>query len=121
MVFDLWPVVDLQMLNREIAEIFERMADILEIKGGNLFRIRSYRKAARAIGDMTQDVAELAAADKLTDIPGIGVGISDKIKEYLATGHIKKYDEARKGVSDGLIDLLSVPGLGPRTVAMLHP
>jgi len=108
------------LLNREIAEIFERMADILEIKAGNPFRIRSYRKAVRIIGDMTQDVAELAAAGRLTDIPGIGEGISGKIKEYLATGRIEKFEEMKKGVPGGLIALLSVPGLGPRTVAMLH-
>lgn len=108
------------MLNREIAGIFERMADILEIKVGNPFRIRSYRKAARAIGDMTRDVADLAASDRLTEIPGIGPGISGKIKEYLATGCIEKYDELKKGVSEGLISLLGVPGLGPKTVAVLH-
>lgn len=108
------------MLNREIAEIFEGMAEILEIKAGNPFRIRSYRKAARIIGDMTQDVAELAAAGRLTDVPGIGEGISGKIKEYLVTGRIEKFEELKKGVPGGLIALLSVPGLGPRTVAMLH-
>ena len=109
-----------RLQNREIAALFARMADILEIQEGNPFRIRSYRGASRAIGDMTQDVAELASAGRLTEIPGIGRGISDKIREYLETGRIAKYDEIRKGVPDGLVAILSVPGLGPKTVALLR-
>ena len=74
------------MKNHEIAALFERIARKLELKGENTFRINSYRKAARVIGDLTEDIEEVARAGKLTDIPGIGEGTAEKIIEYINTG-----------------------------------
>lgn len=108
------------MKNHEIAALFERIANVLELKGENTFRINSYRKAARVIGDLTGDIEELAKAGKLTDIPGIGEGTAEKIIEYINTGKMSKYEEVMKGVSEDTITLMQIPGLGPKTVAMLN-
>ncbi len=108
------------MKNHEIAALFERIANVLELKGENTFRINSYRKAARVIGDLTVDVEELAREGKLTDIPGIGEGTAEKIVEYINTGRMSKYEEVMKGVSEDTITLMQIPGLGPKTVAMLN-
>lgn len=108
------------MKNHEIAILFGRIADVLELKGENSFRINSYRKAARVIGDLTEDIEELARAGELTDISGIGEGTAEKIVEYLNTGRMLKYEEVMKGVSEETVTLMQIPGLGPKTVAMLN-
>ena len=108
------------MKNHEIAALFERIANVLELKGENTFRINSYRKAARVIGDLTEDIEEVARAGKLTDIPGIGEGTAEKIIEYINTGKMSKYEEVMKGVSEETITLMQISGLGPKTVAMLN-
>ena len=108
------------MKNKELADLFGKMADILEFKGENPFKIGAYRKASRVIGDLTQDVQELAESGKLRQIPGIGESIAQKIEEYLQTGRVSKYDEIKKGVSDELVSLMDIPGVGPKTVALLY-
>ena len=100
--------------------MFERIANILELKGENTFRINSYRKAARVIGDLTEDIEEIAKAQKLTDIPGIGEGTAEKIIEYINTGKMAKYEEVKEGISEETVALMQIPGLGPKTVAMLN-
>ena len=107
------------MKNREIADILSRLADIYEITGEDAFRVVAYRRAARIVGDHPDDVADLAAAGTLTDIPGIGKGTAAKVEEYLATGAIAAYEDAKKTVPAGLLELLSVPGLGPKTTGLL--
>ena len=108
------------MKNAEIASIFERMADVLELKGENPFRINSYRRAARVIGDLTQDIKEIAGEGKLKDIPDIGEGHAEKIEEFLKTGRMSKYEEVMEGVSPETVAMMHIPGLGPKTVAMLN-
>jgi len=108
------------MKNRELAEIFEKMANILEFKGENPFKINAYRKASRIIGDLTQDVEEIAGSGKLEEVPGIGSGIAGKVDEFLKTGKIAKFDEIREGISDDLISIMDIPGIGPKTLAVLH-
>jgi DNA polymerase (family 10) len=108
------------MKNRELANLFEKMADILEFKGENPFKISAYRKASRIIGDLTQDIEEIAEQGELKNIPGIGEGMAQKIVEYLKTGKIAKFEEVRKGVPDELIAIMDIPGMGPKTLSMLH-
>ncbi len=108
------------MKNRELASLFQKMADILEFKGDNPFKINTYRKAARILNDLTTDIHEVVQAGMIQDIPGIGKGTADKIAEYLATGTIAKFDEIKKGIGDELIALLGIQSLGPKTVALLH-
>jgi len=108
------------MKNKELSDLFGKMADILEFKGENPFKISAYRKASRIIGDLTQDIEEITEIGKLKEVPGIGEGMAQKITEYLKTGKISKFEEARKGVSDELIAVMDIPGMGPKTLSMLH-
>ena len=108
------------MKNKELADLFEKMADILEFKGENPFKISAYRRASRIIGDLTQDIEEIAEKGKLKDVPGIGEGMAQKVVEYLKTGKISKFEEVKKGVPDELIAIMDIPGMGPKTLSMLH-
>lgn len=108
------------MKNREIAVIFEHIADILELKGENVFRINAYHKASRMLQDMTENIEEVDKQGKLKEIAGIGSGMIEKIEEFLKTGKIERYEELKKEVPNSLVDLLSVPGLGPKGVSKLN-
>jgi DNA polymerase (family 10) len=110
----------MRMKNKELADLFGRMADILEFKDENPFKISAYRKASRIIGDLTQDIEEIAEGGKLRDVPGIGEGMAQKIVEYLKTGKVSKFEEVRKGVPDALIAIMDIPGMGPKTLSMIH-
>jgi len=107
------------MKNRELADIFERMADLLELLGADRFRVNSYRKSARTIGDHSEAVEDLTAAGRLEQVPGIGKSTAEKVREYLKTGRIDQYEQLKAQVPPGLPGLLDVAGLGPKTVARL--
>jgi DNA polymerase (family X) len=106
------------MKNREIARIFNDIADLLEIKGENPFRIRAYRRAALNVESLAGDLAE-TSKEQLMAIPGIGQDLAGKIEEYARTGRLRFYEELKKEVPEGLGTLLSVPGLGPKTAKLL--
>ncbi|OHE56388.1 MAG: DNA polymerase III [Thermodesulfovibrio sp. RBG_19FT_COMBO_42_12] len=106
------------MKNQGIARIFNDIADLLEIKGENPFRIRAYRRAAQNIEALTKDVAE-TTKDELLNIPGIGQDLAGKIEEYVKTGRLQFYENLKKEVPESLSVLLLVPGLGPKTARLL--
>ena len=106
------------MKNQEIVEIFNDIADILEIKGENPFRIRAYRRAALNIESLSTDIAS-TPKDELMKIPGIGQDLAGKILEYIKTGKMQAYEDLKKEVPEGLSSLLSVPSLGPKTAKLL--
>jgi DNA polymerase (family 10) len=106
--------------NKELADLFAKMADMLEFKDENPFKISAYRKASRVLGDLTQDIKDIAESRELKKVPGIGEGMAQKIEEYLKTGKISKYEEVKKGVPDELIAMMEIPGMGPKTLAMIH-
>ena len=106
------------MRNQAIAQIFADIADLLEIRGEQPFRISAYRRAGRVLGDLAEDVADLLAAGKLADLPGIGKGSIAKIEEYLADGAISFQAELLESTPPGLPALLKIPGLGPKRVAL---
>ncbi|MBP7707643.1 MAG: DNA polymerase/3'-5' exonuclease PolX [Candidatus Aminicenantes bacterium] len=108
------------MKNRDIAELFERIADALEIEGETGFKVVAYRKGARVLRDLTEDVAKVAAEGRLRSVPGIGEGLAKKVDEYLRTGRMAKHDEVMAKVPEGLLALLEVQGLGGKTVHLLR-
>ena len=108
------------MKNFEIARLFDLMADVLELRDENPFRIRAYRRAARNLESLAEDVEVLAREARLDEIPGIGRDLADRITEYLATGRLKDLDAARKGIPAGVVELMNVPGIGPRTARLLY-
>jgi DNA polymerase (family 10) len=107
------------MKNFELAQLFERMADVLEIRGDNPFRIRAYRRAAQNLESLAEDVETLAREERLEEIPGVGADLAGKIAEYLRTGRVREIDAARKGVPRGVVELMNVPGIGPKTAKLL--
>ena len=107
--------------NADIAAIFNEIADLLEIESANPFRIRAYRNAARTLQGMGQEVSAYLQQDKdLTDLPGIGKDLAAKIVEILETGRCQALEKLRKATPAGLIDLLHIPGLGPKRVHALY-
>lgn len=108
------------MSNQEVIRQFNEIADLLEIKGEDSFRAVSYRRAARAIEDLSEDLAEIAARDELQKIAGVGKGTADRIKEYLATGKIALHEELACALPPGILKLVQIPGLGPKKIALLH-
>lgn len=111
---------DSQSHNQSLVRIFNRIADALELRGESGFRVLAYRRAARALADLAEDVAELDLSGKLEDVPGIGEGIARKIREYLATGGVSKLNEVTADLPPGLFELLNVPGVGPKSARMMH-
>ena len=107
--------------NASIATLFNQIADALEVLGENQFKVMAHRKAARMLEDLSDDVAELCKndPDKLKSIDGLGASSVQKIQEFVATGKIKAHEEALAKLPPGLIDVLRVPGLGPKTVKLL--
>lgn len=108
------------MKNREVAEFFEQIADLLEIKNDNPFKIRAYLKAAQNIRSLTEDIETVAKEGRLEDIPGIGKDLASKIIEIINTGRLKHYEELKKKVPRGILDLIAIPGVGPKTARLLY-
>jgi len=108
------------MKNLEVSAIFREIAKILEIKGGNPFRIRAYERAAQNIEGLTEDIEVFIRDDRLTEIPGIGKDLSERIKEFVKKGKIKVYEDLKKSIPKGLLDLLNIPSVGPRTAKLLY-
>jgi len=109
------------MENAQVAAVFEQVADILEILGENPFRIRSYRNAARTVGDMTEPLADMVAEGKdLTALPGIGESLGGKIREILRSGTCEMLQDLRRRLPPQVPDLLHVKGLGPKKVKVLY-
>ncbi len=108
------------MRNSEIALIFNQIADILEIKGENPFRVRAYQKVVRVLESLAEEVEEIYQTRELKNIPGVGEGIARKIEELLTTGKLQYYEELKESVPSGLVELLSISEVGPRTASLLH-
>ena len=108
------------MGNQEIARVIAEIADVLEIKGENPFKIRAYTRAAQAIRSLTEELGALRQRGPLTNLPGIGKSIADKIEELLDTGKCKFHRDLLAEFPPEMIDLLRIPEVGPKTVMLLH-
>jgi len=108
------------MKNLEIAQVFREIAKILEIKGENVFRIRAYERAAQNIEGLSRDIEDFARQDSLMEIPGVGRDLSEKIKEFIKTGKVKMHEDLKKSIPEGLLDLLNIPSVGPKTAKLLY-
>ena len=107
--------------NSEIADIFNQMADMLEIKGENPFKVRAYRNAARTVQNLGKSLEDLAESGMdLTKLPGIGGDLSEAITEILKTGKFSKLEALKKELPQGLDRLLSIEGLGPKRIRQLY-
>ena len=110
------------MQNPDIARLFDEVADLLEIQDANPFRVRAYRNAARTIRDYPEPIADLvrAGTKDLTEIPGIGEDLAGKIATVVRTGELPLRKQLAAKLPAGLLDLLRIPGLGPKRVKLLH-
>lgn len=111
------------MTNEEIARRFNRMASLMEVRGEDSFRIRSYRMAAEAIETWPTEMSEIAhdgGAAGLQEIPGVGKAIAGKIIELTEKGTFDAWDRLTAETPETVLDLLELPGVGPKTAAMLH-
>ena len=104
----------------EIAWVFYQIADLMELKGDDIFKIRAYRKAARAIAGLEQPAADLYNNGKLIEVPGVGKNIIIKIGELLTTGQCQLHERLKQDVPAGLLELMSLPGLGPKKIGLLY-
>src|SRR2546423_1728437 len=110
------------MQNAEIARLLGEVADLLEISAGNPFKVRAYRNAARTVADHPDPVAQLVKEEAfdLTALPGIGGGIAKEITALLETGALPQRQQLVATIPPGLLDLLRIPGLGPKRVKLFH-
>ncbi|MBS1149597.1 MAG: polymerase family [Myxococcaceae bacterium] len=106
------------MENTDVAQVFAEVADLLELTGGNAFKVRAYRQAAQLVELLPTPVSELWRQGKLTELPAIGERLAAHIEELLATGHYREHDKLLARVPPGLLELLKVEGLGPKTAAL---
>ncbi|MBX3351711.1 MAG: DNA polymerase/3'-5' exonuclease PolX [Phycisphaeraceae bacterium] len=107
-------------VNQALAAKFEQIAAMLELTGADPFRVNAHRKAARVIEESSEDYASLADdRDALLAIEGVGQKTADKIIEFVTTGDIAEHAELCEQVPSGLLDILEIPGLGPKTVKAL--
>jgi DNA polymerase (family 10) len=105
--------------NFEIARLFYEMANLLEVRGESIFRIRAYQRGAQTLEALAEDVGVLAERGALTSLPNIGKDLAAKIQEYLATSRIARLESLREGLAPTFLSLLEVRGLGPKTARAL--
>ena len=109
------------VLNSDVARIFNRMADLLEMESANAFRVRAYRNAARTIASLPRGVSEMVqAGESLDDLPGIGKDLAAKIKEIVETGSFSQLQEIEKETPPELTEIMKIPGLGAKRVYALY-
>jgi len=103
-----------------VAEILTEIGTLLELKGENPFKTRAYENAARALEGSTEPLEKLIAEDRLDEVEGIGEGIRKKITELVTTGKLAYYDELKASVPSGLVEILGIPGVGPKKARALN-
>ncbi|MDI6641498.1 MAG: DNA polymerase/3'-5' exonuclease PolX [Elusimicrobiota bacterium] len=108
------------MKNKEVASMLYEIAELLSLTEENPFRIRAYEKAAQTVESLPKAIEDIAKEDKLQDIPGIGESVAEKIQEYLQTGSLKYLDELKKSFPEGLIEIMSIPGMGPKKAKVIY-
>src|SRR5688500_687825 len=102
-------------LNHELSFIFERLAQRMDIKGENVFKCIAYHKVARILKDMTIDLKKCCDEGTLEEIEGVGESSRKIIEQYVREGRSTDYEDLAASVPDGLIPMLDIPSLGPKT------
>ena len=107
------------MRNLEIAKLFHEIADLLEIKDENIFKIRAYRRAAMNLESLTEEIEAVAAHGGLAEIAGIGKDLAAKIQQAIETGRLEYLEGLRAEIPRGVVKLMAIPGVGPKTAKLL--
>lgn len=109
-----------QIENLKAAWVLESIAHLLELKGENVFKIRAYHRAARAVVNMTEDLADVMARGELDRIPGVGEHIAKKLRELLTTGQLAYYEGLKVEIPAGLVEITNIPGIGAKMAQQLY-
>jgi DNA polymerase (family 10) len=104
----------------QVAEILSEIGTLLELKGENPFKTRAYANAARALETLPESLDKVIADGKLGDIKGIGEALQKKITELATTGKLEYYEDLKASVPPGLMEMIQVPGVGPKKAKALH-
>ena len=108
------------MNNRQVADILYDIADLLEIKGEIIYKAVAYRRAADNVLNLERDVNDVWRDDKLREIPGVGEALAKKLDELLRTGRLGYYERLREEIPPGVLDMLAIPNVGPKTAKLLY-
>src|SRR5688500_4165879 len=108
------------MDKEKVAEILSEIGTLLELKGENPFKTRAYANAARALESLGEPLDKLVSEERLGEIKGIGESIQKKITELVTAGRLAYYEELKASIPDGLIEMLNIPGLGPKKIQALN-
>jgi DNA polymerase (family 10) len=108
------------MQNAAVAQVFQEIADWMEVAGENVFKIRAYRRAAEAVAVYPEPIEDASETGALEEIEGLGAATVAKTREFLATGRVQELERLRAAYPPGLLELMRVPGLGPKRVAQLY-
>jgi len=108
------------MKNQMVANILYQIADLLDLKGEIFFKTRAYRMAAQTIEVLEQNIDVIAKENRLEEIPGVGEALAKKIKELVETGKLEYFERLKKEIPESLLNLLKIPGLGPKKVAAIY-
>lgn len=109
-----------ELKNLELSRIFEQIARILKIKGENPFKIRAYEKITSVLENLPIDIETFYHQGGLSNIPGVGTGITKKIEEFLTTGKLEYYEKMKEAIPFGVIELLDISEVGPKTARLLY-
>jgi DNA polymerase (family X) len=108
------------MDKERVAEVLIEIGTLLELKGENPFKTRAYANAARTLEGLSEPLAKLVAEKRLGEIKGIGEALEQKITELVETGKLKYYDDLKASIAPGLVEMLDIPGLGPKKIQAMH-
>jgi len=106
--------------NLELSRMFDRIARMLKIKGESLFKIRAYEKIALVLENLPIDIEIIYQQGGLSNIPGVGSAIAQKIEEFLTTGKLEYYEKLKETIPSGVIELLDISEVGPKTAKLLY-
>src|SRR4051812_32178784 len=106
-------------LNHELSELFHSLSALMELKGENVFKVIAFQKVSRILRELNVDLKKCIEEGKLCEIEGIGKGSQQIIEEFVETGKSSVFDEIAASVPKGLVPLMSIEGLGPKTINLL--
>lgn len=112
--------LELTVDNQDVAKVLDEIADLLDIEGESIFRVQAYRRAANSIQALAEDIESVSKEERLRELQGVGKGIAEKIEELLATGKIEYHEELKEKIPPSLVELIQIPGLGPKKAKMLY-
>jgi len=105
--------------NRDVVALLRRIGDMLDILGEDRFRVQAYRHAADNVESLGQEIADLWRAGRLQEVPGVGEALAKKLDELLRTGRLEYYERLQAQVPSGVVEMLAIPDVGPRTARLL--